>query len=244
MLSSYIGRWSSLAFSVSWLMHVQRPSLFSFHKLILLSPPETPRMFPVSDQLTFQTTSSNVLRMVGVHVVMSSVFQMMTRRSCEQLAIRDVGRPMLGDQATSRTQSECTSRRLSSTQRSPSSFQILTVLSHPPDTKRLIWEPIPFEADEFCLPRWSKAASGTADGHQLSALQPMVWAFGIFLKSNIPDSVHVRMEMDPSELPQASTKPYSGGAKATLFTDESWLLYSYHLFHSPFVSFHRITFRS
>lgn len=225
-------------------MHVHRPSLFSFHKLILLSPPDTPRMLPVNDQLTFQTTSSKVLRMVGVQVVMSSVFQMMTRRSCEQLAIRDVGRPILGDHATSRTQSEWTSRRFSSTQRSPSSFQILTVLSHPPDTKRLTCVVIPFDADEFCFPRWSKAASGTADGHQLKALHPIVCAFGIFLKSNIPDSVQVRTEMDPSELPQARTKPYSGGAKATLFTDESWLLYSYHLFHSPFVSFHKITLRS
>lgn len=223
----HIVRWSSLAFSVSWLMHVQRPSLFSFHKLTLLSPPDTPRMLPVNDQLTFQTTSSKVLRIVGVQVVMSSVFQMMTRRSCEQLAIRDVGRPMLGDQPTSRTQSECISSRLSSTHRSPSSFQILTELSQPPDTNRLSWVEDPLDAFEFCFPRWSKAASGTADGHQLRALQPIVWALGIFLKSNVPVSVlQVSTEIDPSELPQARIKPYSGGAKATLLTEESWLLYS------------------
>lgn len=77
-------------------MQDHKPSLFSFHKLTLLSPPETPKMFPVSDQLTFQTTSSKVFRIVGVHVVpISSVFQIMTRRSCEQLAIRDVGNPKI-----------------------------------------------------------------------------------------------------------------------------------------------------
>lgn len=201
----HVYRWSSFPFSVSWLTQLHRPSLFSFHKLILLSPPDTPRMLPVSDQLTFQTTSSKVWRIVGVQVVMSSVFQIMTRRSCEQLAMRDDGKPMLGAQATSRTQSEWTSMRFSSIQRSPSSFQILTVLSQPPETNRFTFVASPFE---FCFPRWSKAASGTADGHQLNALHPIVWAFGIFLYSNVPVSVlQVRTEIDPSELPQAKTRP-------------------------------------
>lgn len=230
-------------FLVSSLMQVQSPSLFSRHKLVLLSPPETPKTLPVSDQLTFHTTSSNVFRMVGVHEVISSEFHIITRRSCEQLAIWERGKPMLGAQATSLTQSEWTSSRLSSTHRSPSSFQILTLLSQPPDTKRFIW--VPGLLEVFLLALWSNAGSGTVDGHQLTALHPIVCALEIFLYSQVAYStLQVRMEMDPSELPQATIRPYSAGAKATLLTEESWLLYSYHLLNSPLFSFHRISLRS
>lgn len=61
-----------------------------------------------------------------------------------------------------------------------------------------------------------------------TALHPMVCAFGIFLHSQVLNSVlQVKMEIDPSELPQASMRPYWYGAQAMEFTEESWLLYSY-----------------
>jgi hypothetical protein len=57
----------------------------------------------------------------------------------------------------------------------------------------------------------------------LTVLQPIRCALGNFvLVSHVPDSIlQVRIDTDPSELPQASINPYSGGAKATEFTDES-----------------------
>lgn len=220
-------------------MQIHWFSIFCFHKLTLLSPPETARMSPVMDQLTFQTTSVKVFRIVGDHVTRSSLFHMITRRSWEQLAICDRGSPILGAQATSRTQSECTSKRFSSTQRSPSSFHILIVLSHPPVANRLIANP----RSLFALPV-SKVGSNTVDGHQETALHPIIWAFGIFLESHVPFSkLHVRIDTEPSEDPQASTRPYSAGAHATELTEESWLLYSCHFCHSP-ISFQTITFRS
>ncbi|KAG5671575.1 hypothetical protein PVAND_001768 [Polypedilum vanderplanki] len=97
---------TSLAFSASSLIHDQIPSLFSLYKNILLSPPDTPKTLPVNDQLTFHTTSSKVFKIVGVHKAKSSVLQIITRRSCEQLAIRVDGNPIDGAQATSRIQSQ------------------------------------------------------------------------------------------------------------------------------------------
>lgn len=55
---------------------------------------------------------------------------------------------------------------------------------------------------------WSNAGSGTVDGHQLTALQPIVWAFEIFLESHVPNStLHVKIEIEPSELPHANINP-------------------------------------
>ncbi|KAJ8925855.1 hypothetical protein NQ315_009707 [Exocentrus adspersus] len=48
---------------------------------------KTARMFPLSDQLTFQTTSSKVCKTVGFQLVQSLLVQITTLRSCEQLAI-------------------------------------------------------------------------------------------------------------------------------------------------------------
>lgn len=206
---------------VSSLMQVHWFSLFSFQRVTLLSPPVTARILPVIDQLTDQTTSSNVWRMVGDQFTRSVLFQMITWRSCEAEAIWERGRPIEGAQATSRTQSECASRRFSSTQRSFSSRQMRTQLSQPPLAKRFT---IGSREEE----RWSKAGSGLVEGHQVTALQPIVWALVIFLQSQTPYSVlQVNTEMEPSELPQANIRPYSAGAKATEFTDESWFPYSY-----------------
>lgn len=70
--------------------------------------------------------------------------------------------------------------------------------------------------------RWSNAGSGTVEEHHEIALQPIVCAFEIFLLSQTPYSMlHVSMDIEPSELPQASIRPYSAGAKATELTEES-----------------------
>ena len=109
----------------------QLPWMSSFHKDTLLSPPETASIFPETDQLTCQTTSSKVCRVLGVQLEPSLV-QMMTRLSWEQLAIMVRLEPIEGAQATSRTQSEWPSNLASQIQLPVSSWlQILTQLSHP-----------------------------------------------------------------------------------------------------------------
>lgn len=106
------------------LMHSHWPSDPSRQRLTLLSPPETARMLPVRDQLTLQTTSSKVLRIVGVQDTLSSLVQITTLLSWEQLAMVDRLSPREGAQATSRTQSMCISNLFSSTHWSPCSLQI------------------------------------------------------------------------------------------------------------------------
>lgn len=106
------------------LMHNHWPSVPSRHRLTLLSPPETARMFPVKDQLTLHTTSSKVFKIIGVQDTLSSLVQITTLLSWEQLAIIDFWRPREGAQATSRTQSICISSLFSSTHVSPCSLQI------------------------------------------------------------------------------------------------------------------------
>ncbi len=52
----------------------------------LLSPPDTARMFPVTDQLTCHTTSLNLCSTFEFHVeLVPSFVQMITRQSCVQL---------------------------------------------------------------------------------------------------------------------------------------------------------------
>lgn len=75
--------------------------MLCFHNETLLSPPDTASMLPEIDQLTCQTTSSKVSRVLGVQLDPSLV-QIMTLRSCEQLAIMVLFEPMDGAQATSR----------------------------------------------------------------------------------------------------------------------------------------------
>lgn len=122
MLLSSFGVWPKpLATS---LMHNHCPSDPSRQRLTLLSPPDTARMLPVSDQLTLHTTSSKVLSIVGVQDTLSSLVQITTLLSWEQLAIIDRWSPKDGAQATSRTQSICISSLFSSTHWSPVSLQI------------------------------------------------------------------------------------------------------------------------
>lgn len=81
------------------------PFKFSFHRLTLLSPPLTARILPLKLQLTRHNTASNS-SVVLVHCVglLGSVVQMRTVLSCEAEAMYDLDK-MLGDHATSRTQS-------------------------------------------------------------------------------------------------------------------------------------------
>lgn len=106
------------------LMHNHCPSDPLCQRLTLLSPPDTARMFPVKDQLTLHTTSSNVFKIVGVQDTLSSLVQITTLLSWEQLAIIECWSPSDGAQATSLTQSMCISKRFSSTHWSPCSLQI------------------------------------------------------------------------------------------------------------------------
>lgn len=81
------------------------PLRFSFHKLTLLSPPLTARMFPLGLQLTRHRTESNSsCWLVHCPGFEASDVQIRTVLSCEAEAMYDLER-MLGDQATSRTQS-------------------------------------------------------------------------------------------------------------------------------------------
>ena len=48
-----------------------------------------------------------------------------------------------------------------------------------------------------------------------------MWALFIFLDSHPPADAAVKIEMEPSELPQAKIKPKSCGAQQTELTDES-----------------------
>lgn len=106
------------------LMQAHWPSLDSRHKLTLLSPPDTAKMLPVSDQLTLHTTSSNVCRMEELHAWLSSLLQITTRLSCEQEAITERASPTEGAQATSRIQSVWISSLESSAHWSAFSIQI------------------------------------------------------------------------------------------------------------------------
>lgn len=105
-------------------MQTHCPSLFSLHKLTLLSPPDTAKIFPVRDQLTLQTTSSKVCKIVGVQVTLSSLVQITTRLSWEHEAIIERGKPIEGAHETSRIQSVCISSLLSSVHWSASSIHI------------------------------------------------------------------------------------------------------------------------
>ncbi len=98
------------------LMQTHCPSTVSFHKLTLLSPPDTAKMLPVTDHETCQTTSSKVWSTRWFQLLETpSLVQRMTLRSWEQLAMTVRGSPMEGAQAASRTQSEWPSSLASST---------------------------------------------------------------------------------------------------------------------------------
>lgn len=47
-------------------IQVQTPAEFSFHRVMLLSPPDTASMLPIVDQLTCQTTSLNSCSTFGI----------------------------------------------------------------------------------------------------------------------------------------------------------------------------------
>lgn len=111
------------------LMHNHCPSVPSRQRLTLLSPPDTAKMLPVRDQLTLHTTSSKVFKIVGFQEILSSLVQITTLLSWEQLAIIERWSPKEGAHATSLTQSICISSLFSSTHWSPCSLHIWKVIN-------------------------------------------------------------------------------------------------------------------
>jgi len=81
------------------------PSKDSFHKLTLLSPCETAKIFPITDQLTRHTLCSNFRLCALRNVPFGSSVQIATVLSSDADAIVELGKPTEGAQATSRTQS-------------------------------------------------------------------------------------------------------------------------------------------
>ena len=76
-------------------MQIHRESGVSFQRLTLLSPPETARILPIMDHETCHTTSSKAFNTLYDQLelddssveVLRLLVQMITRRSCEQLAM-------------------------------------------------------------------------------------------------------------------------------------------------------------
>lgn len=139
------------------LTHSQTPFKFSFQSVTFPSPQLTASRFPARLHDTLQTTSGNLPVGAGAPegetIVLDgssaaftqgdegvSFVQINTVLSWDAVAMYDRGKPMLGAQATSRTQSVCPSSVSSSTHDCCSSLypQILTRLSHPALAKRLM----------------------------------------------------------------------------------------------------------
>lgn len=158
----------------------------------------------MTDQDTCHTMPSNSLSILVSHSCPcgpSLFVQMMTFLSCEQLAIYHFGNPMDGAHETSRTQSVCPSNCRSSTHFSLSSayLQILTRLSHPPDTKRFTMagrvssadgspEPGPLPP-ELLFVGLNIVDTDDIGGAQLIAFTPGECALGIFLDSQSSSAV-------------------------------------------------------
>lgn len=156
-----------------------------------------------------------------------------------------VGSPMLGAQATSRTQSLCSFSTASHSQPGPwlgsvvFGFQIFTRPSQPPDTRR--------GGATLGAPPLCTRAAGLVEGAQLTANTPGVCASNRSTRHSFGDSVRwLSTEMEPSEEPHASMRPYSQGAQTSELTDSSCTLCSYTRTHELVPSFSRqiITLRS
>mmetsp|Transcript_13125 Transcript_13125/g.16453 ORF Transcript_13125/g.16453 Transcript_13125/m.16453 type:complete len:242 (-) Transcript_13125:187-912(-) len=202
-----------------WEIGFHSPSLFkdSVYKVTLLSPLVTAKMFPVDDQLTLQTTSFSLVNSVLSHSWFLFSLQMKTLPSWEQLAMVSYGRPMLGAQATSRTQPWCPSSTVGA--HLPSlNVHILTVLSHPPVTNRL------------------------PESHHETELTPNLWAANFC--SDQLFSLKDNTDTNVSEEAQARQSPCSCGAQAIEFTDKSCCSYVWEIDHPLSDSCQIITFRS
>lgn len=113
------------------------PSLYIY---TWLSPPDTANIFPILLQLTFQagTPYPRLISLTMSHLsCAASLLHTLTLESSEQLAMVSCKRPMLLHQATSRTQSLCSPRTWARHEPSPLKVQTFTLLSRPPETKRL-----------------------------------------------------------------------------------------------------------
>jgi hypothetical protein len=148
--------------------------------------------------------------------------QITTVPSCDALAMVDFGRPRLGAQATSLTQSVCLDRggKQSSLQFPPVYFHTLMVLSHPAEAS--------FWTGGAISPT---KEPGAAAGAQETDVTPTGWAGSIFAFSHAPSTFCVKTEMVPSDDPHARHNPNSAGAQHMLFTEEScsWKTCMHHL---------------
>lgn len=194
-------------------MHSHCPVKDSFHNVTSLSPDETAKMLPVTDQLTLHTTSGNLFNSVGFQLFCPSSVQMTTVPSCEHVAIMLEGSPRLGAHATSRIQSLDFWGRTSACHWLSWYLHILTKLSQPPETKRGIvgnWLDCEVVIDEVF------------GAHEI-AFTP-IWCAGNFWCSHV--SLKVWIEIHPSDDAAAKHRPNSCGAQATALTDDSCLSYS------------------
>lgn len=163
-----------LDYSVISLTHSHTPFRFSFHKVTLPSEPETASTFPLKLQLTLHRTASpksfsvvaNCHELISVGFVLVHI---LTVLSCDAEAIY-VFDSSVGDQATSRTQSEWPSGNDSIWVYVFCCWfhsQILTSLSEPPVTKRLLLVCCDGSALRAIAP------GRPPDGDQETALTPM-----------------------------------------------------------------------
>mmetsp|Transcript_7318 Transcript_7318/g.22139 ORF Transcript_7318/g.22139 Transcript_7318/m.22139 type:complete len:217 (+) Transcript_7318:773-1423(+) len=122
-----------------------------------------------------------------------------------------LGRPMLGAQATSRTQSECPLSVCSRAHSAPAvgCVHTLSVLSQPAVTSRRTG------ASPSATPT---SAPGEAAGAQLTASAPRLCARASFLTSHSPVSLQLATAHEPSLEADASASPHSCGAHATPLT--------------------------
>mmetsp|Transcript_10587 Transcript_10587/g.43767 ORF Transcript_10587/g.43767 Transcript_10587/m.43767 type:complete len:297 (-) Transcript_10587:421-1311(-) len=195
---------------------VHWPSMASFQRVTWLLASDTARILPVTDQLTRHTGAPKLCSCTLVHAAPASAWvQICTVPSCDALAIVFLGRPMLGAQAASRTQSECAESVCSSAHSPPTACctQTLSVLSHPALTSRRTG------AAPCATPT---SAPADAAGDQLTARAPSVCAPDSFLESHSPVwSLYASTATLPSDDALASISPSSCGAQHTLLTELS-----------------------
>mmetsp|Transcript_8395 Transcript_8395/g.14453 ORF Transcript_8395/g.14453 Transcript_8395/m.14453 type:complete len:207 (+) Transcript_8395:540-1160(+) len=163
--------------------------------------------------------------------------------SWPQLAIVFIGRPTLGAQAASRTQSEWPSSTCSTFHSLAASLNphTLTALSQPADTRRLAG------ADPAAT--WETSDPGWLAGAQETDVQPIGCARSrpfLLASHPVPGTCWI-IEIDPSDDPHASCRPSSCGAnEMELIEDSCKVGGETYIFSHTFscVSFQMITDRS
>mmetsp|Transcript_31965 Transcript_31965/g.95456 ORF Transcript_31965/g.95456 Transcript_31965/m.95456 type:complete len:380 (+) Transcript_31965:740-1879(+) len=205
------------------------PSVASRHIDTPWAPTVTVKMLPADDQLTRHTAdglkSCTKRRSQPALCVASAVpltaataarsLHTNTCPSCAPLAIVDFGRPGLGAHATSRTQSvwPCSTSPSDHCPHTPHRH-VRTMLSQPALASALTGCPGAVLDN--------KAPGGTAGAH-VTDVTPTACIPGSLVTFHVVSAgAYSSTETVPSEEPAASASPTSGGAHATLFTDDEW----------------------